>query len=202
MKITDVRIFYGASIYHKRPVCRLQLAPDSPTEVLTKPISPLLLKNASHLTRQLGVLPGNKPLETINIGEMLLSLIHAITLNLGEIINFSKVLRTFILNSEVKAEVSSGGSSTSKISGIIDWIGERKDGDKGIELFLRSRSGNKVFILGENVEQASYNGSKRSLSISETPETCPICKSGISAKDATIQCPSCSVKAHKDHFLY
>jgi len=118
-----------------------------------------------------------------------------------EPINFSKVLRTFVLNTDVKAEISSGGSSTSKISGVVDWIGERKDGDKGIELFLRSRSGNKVFILGENIEQASYNGSKQSLTISETPETCPICKSGISAKDATIQCPSCSVKAHKDHFL-
>ena len=118
-------------------------------------------------------------------------------------INFSKVLRTFVLNTEIKAEVSSGGSSASKISGIVDWIGERKDGDKGIELFLRSRSGNKVFILGNNIEQAIFNGSKRSLSISETPETCPICKSAISAKDEIITCPNrdCNVKAHKDHFL-
>ncbi len=118
-----------------------------------------------------------------------------------EPINFSKVLRTFILNSEVKGEVSSGGSAATKISGVIDWIGERKDGSKGIELFLRSRSGNKVFVLGENIEQASFNSSKRTLSVSETPESCPICKSGISAKDQTIRCPSCNVKAHKDHFL-
>ncbi|NVM54034.1 MAG: hypothetical protein HWN66_10070 [Candidatus Helarchaeota archaeon] len=118
-----------------------------------------------------------------------------------ETINFIKVLRTFILNTEVKAEISSFGASSSKVSGTIEWVGERKDGEKGIELFLRSRSGNKVFILGGNVEQALFNSSKRVLIITETPEQCPICKSGIATRAATIQCPSCGVKAHKDHFL-
>ncbi len=118
-----------------------------------------------------------------------------------EPINFNKVLRTFVLNTELKAEISSGGSNATKISGIVDWIGERKDGQKGIELFLRSRSGVKVFVFGDNVEQVLYNNSKRTLIISETPEQCPICKSIIAAKDVTIQCPSCAIRAHKDHFL-
>ena len=138
----------------------------------------------------------------LNGPEMLMQ--NLIQLSQGEKqepINFSKVLRTFVLNSEVKAEISSAGSTATKISGIVDWIGERKDGQKGIELFLRGRSGNKVFILGGNVEQALFNGSKRSLIISETPELCPICKSIMSAKETTISCPSCGVKAHKDHFL-
>ena len=126
---------------------------------------------------------------------------NLIQLSQPEPINFSKVLRTFILNTELKADVSSGGASATKISGIIDWIGERKDGQKGVEMFLRSRTGNKVFVFGDNIEQALYNGSKRSLTISETPEQCPICKSIISAKDVTIQCPSCNIRAHKDHFL-
>ncbi|MHA1266746.1 MAG: hypothetical protein ACTSRS_16035 [Candidatus Helarchaeota archaeon] len=116
-------------------------------------------------------------------------------------ITFSKVLRTFVLNTEVKAEISSAGSNSDKITGIVDWVGERKDGQKGIELFLRSRAGNKVFVFGENVERALFNGSKRVLTISETPEICPICKAGIAAKDPVISCPSCKVKAHRDHFL-
>ena len=118
-----------------------------------------------------------------------------------EALNFSKVLRTFIINTELKAEISSSGSSATKVSGVVEWSGERKDGGQGIELFLRARTGNKVFILGDNVENAFYNGAKRTLSISETPDTCPICKSMISAKDVIIQCPACNVKAHKDHFL-
>ncbi|MHA1129961.1 MAG: hypothetical protein ACTSQI_02160 [Candidatus Helarchaeota archaeon] len=118
-----------------------------------------------------------------------------------EPLNFSQVLRTFIINTELKGEISTTGSSNSKVSGIIEWIGERKDGGKGIELFLRSRSGNKVFSLGENLEQALFNPQKRVLILAETPETCPICKSGISAKDEIITCPACGVKAHKDHFL-
>ena len=118
-----------------------------------------------------------------------------------EALKFVKVLHTYVINTELKAEISSGGASANKINGIIDWIGERKDGQRGVELFLRSRSGNKVFILGENVESALFNGPKYSLTISETPETCPICKSTISAKDVIIECPACNVRAHKDHFL-
>lgn len=118
-----------------------------------------------------------------------------------EALEFTKVLRTFIVNSELKGEISTSGSSSSKISGIIEWIGERKDGGKGIELFLRSRSGNKVFVFGENLESATFNPQKRILSITETPENCPICKSVISSRDETIQCPACNIKAHKDHFL-
>lgn len=118
-----------------------------------------------------------------------------------EPLNYSKVLRTFVLNSEIKAEISSSGSNSDKMSGIVDWIGERKDGQNGIELFLRSRSGNKIFTFGENTAEASFNGLKRVLIISETPENCPICKSGITAKDTVISCPSCNVRAHRDHFL-
>ncbi|MFX1295620.1 MAG: hypothetical protein ACFFD2_12315 [Promethearchaeota archaeon] len=115
---------------------------------------------------------------------------------------FNKVLRTFVINTELKGEISSsGGSSATKISGIIEWIGERKDGAKGIELFLRSRSGNKVFIFGENIDKASFNPQKRLLAISEIPDTCPICKSEISTRDDVISCPACSAKAHKSHFL-
>jgi len=112
-----------------------------------------------------------------------------------------KVLRTFVIDTELKAEISSGGATSNKVTGIVDWIGERKDGQKGIELFLRSRSGGKVFILGENVESALFNGQKYMLTISETPEVCPICKSTISARDIVIQCPACNVRAHKEHFL-
>ncbi|MHA1648999.1 MAG: hypothetical protein ACTSYB_02305 [Candidatus Helarchaeota archaeon] len=116
-------------------------------------------------------------------------------------LSFTKVLRTFILNTELKGEISTSGSSGNKVSGIIEWIGERKDGNKGIELFLRSRSGNKVFIFGENVQTASFNPQKLFLAIQEIPEQCPICKSAIAARDEIIQCPACGVKAHKDHFL-
>ena len=116
-------------------------------------------------------------------------------------ITFNQVLRTFIINDELKAEISSSGSAESKVSGVIEWIGERKDGEKGIELFIRSRSGNKVFIIGENIDKAFYNPPKKTLTISEVPEMCPICKAMISAKDQIIQCPACNVKAHKDHFL-
>ena len=118
-----------------------------------------------------------------------------------ESLNVIKVLHTFIINTELKAEISSGGAAANKVSGVVDWIGERKDGQKGVELFLRSRSGNKVFMLGENVESALFNGQKYSLTISETPEVCPICKAIMSAKDAIIACPACNVRAHKDHFL-
>jgi DNA-directed RNA polymerase subunit RPC12/RpoP len=117
-----------------------------------------------------------------------------------EALSFNKVLRTFIINNELKADVSSSGSTASKVSGTVEYIGERKDGGKGIEMFLRSRSGNKVFVLGEeNVEKALF--SKRTLTISEVAQTCPICKSVISSKDVTIQCPACGVSAHKDHLL-
>jgi hypothetical protein len=138
----------------------------------------------------------------LNGPEMLMQDLHQLTqVGKQEALKFVKVLRTFVISSELKAEISSGGASANKVSGVVDWIGERKDGQKGVELFLRSRSGNKVFILGENVESALFNGPKYSLTISETPELCPICKSMISAKDVIIQCPACSVRAHKDHFL-
>ncbi len=138
----------------------------------------------------------------LNGPEMLLqNMVQMTQQDKAEPLNFSQVMRTFIINSELKGEFSTAGSSGSKITGIIEWIGERKDGSKGVEIFLRSRSGNKVFTLGGGIEQALFNPQKRILMIEETPETCPICKSGISAKDETISCPACGVKAHKDHFL-
>ncbi|MFX1297936.1 MAG: hypothetical protein ACFFD2_24195 [Promethearchaeota archaeon] len=118
-----------------------------------------------------------------------------------ESLSFNKVLRTFIINNELKGEISTSGGLSDKISGLIEWIGERKDGARGIELFLRSRSGEKIFIFGDNIDTALYNPQKRLLIISEVPEICPICKSGISATDEAISCPACSVRAHKDHFL-
>ena len=55
-----------------------------------------------------------------------------------EPIDFRKVLRTFVINTDVKAEISSSGSSATKVSGIVDWIGERKDGEKGVELLTNA----------------------------------------------------------------
>jgi Zn finger protein HypA/HybF involved in hydrogenase expression len=139
----------------------------------------------------------------LNGPEMLMQDLHQLTTvgkQVGEL-KFIKVLRTFIINTELKAEISTEGTSANKVIGVVDWIGERKDGQKGVELFLRSRSGNKVFVFGENDETALFNGQKNSLTISEAAETCLICKSVISAKDVVIQCPSCGVRAHKDHFL-
>jgi len=118
---------------------------------------------------------------------------------------FTKVLRTFVLETPIKAEISisSGGSTVSKITGTVKWIGDRRDGNPGIELFLDSRNSNsKPIVFGtENLDNASFNTEKRLLILSQVPSICPVCKGVIKPTDTKIRCPACHVEAHKDHFL-
>ncbi|MHA1311439.1 MAG: hypothetical protein ACTSWR_06325 [Candidatus Helarchaeota archaeon] len=121
-----------------------------------------------------------------------------------EAFEITKVLRTFIFDSPLKAEISisKSGSPVSKISGTVKWIGDRRDGKKGIEIFLDSRENQKPFIIGiDNLESAKFNSEKRLLLISQVPLVCPVCKGIIKPGDVKIKCPACGVVAHKDHFL-
>jgi len=117
---------------------------------------------------------------------------------------FKKVLRTFIIDSPLRAEISlaSGGATVSKISGKIKWIGDRRDGKPGIEIFLEKSENKKPLIIGsENLDSAIFNTEKRLLMFSQVPPICPVCKGIIKPSDTKIKCPACGVEAHKDHFL-
>ncbi|MBD3230497.1 MAG: hypothetical protein GF329_20120 [Candidatus Lokiarchaeota archaeon] len=117
---------------------------------------------------------------------------------------FTKVLRTFVFDSPIKAEISisSGSSTVSRVSGTVRWIGERRDGNDGIEIFLDTNGDSKPFSLGsENLDSAKFNSDKRVLSLSQVPKICPVCKGVIKPNDSKIKCPACKIEAHKDHFL-
>ncbi|TFF85885.1 MAG: E3 ubiquitin-protein ligase [Promethearchaeota archaeon] len=115
---------------------------------------------------------------------------------------FTKVLRTFVFDSPIKAEISiSSGNTSSKISGQIKWIGERRDGNAGIEIFLEANDSKPLSLGTENIDSASFNSDKRILSLSKVPKICPVCKAVIKPTDTIIRCPACKIEAHKDHFL-
>ena len=137
--------------------------------------------------------------------KLVMAIINAVkTERSKESFETTKVLHTYIFESTLKAEISisSGGSSASKTSGIIKWIGDRKDGNAGVEVYVESRDSNNTFTFGtENLERATFNSEKRMISVSQVPKTCPVCKGVIAPSDSKIQCPACKIEAHRDHFL-
>ena len=121
-----------------------------------------------------------------------------------EPISFTKVLRTYVFESLVKAEISisTGGSSTSKVSGTVKWIGDRRDGNNGVEVFVESKDQNMTYTFGEdNLDFATFSSERRTLLLSQVPVICPVCKGVIKPSETTISCPGCQVQAHKEHFL-
>lgn len=117
---------------------------------------------------------------------------------------FTKVLRTFIFDTPIKAEISisKDGSTVSKTSGNVKWIGDRRDGNDGVEIFLDIKDDSKSFLLGlENLDSASFDSGKRILSLSQVPAICPVCKGVLKPSDSKIKCPACGINAHRDHFL-
>jgi len=117
---------------------------------------------------------------------------------------FTKVLRTYVFESPIKAEISivSSSSTISKISGIIKWIGDRRDDKPGIEIFLDKLDKPKPLVFGsENLDKAVFNSEKRILLLSQVPAICPVCKGVIKPTETKIKCPACATEAHRDHFL-
>jgi len=122
-----------------------------------------------------------------------------------ETLVFSKILHTYILDTTVKADIYDSDKETAnKTSGRVEWIGNRRETVKGVELFMSfgRNEEKKIFNFGPDTTKTfDYNPSKRLFSIVKIPLSCPVCKGPILTKQDTISCPNCKVAAHKDHFL-
>ncbi len=117
--------------------------------------------------------------------------------------SYTKTLKTFLFDNAIKATIhSSDDPGATKISGNVEWIADRRDQEKGVEFFVRTRSEGKVVSIGlHNLKSATYNPQKRSFEIVQNPITCPVCNKPIQADQTTISCPNCHVQAHKEDFL-
>ena len=120
-------------------------------------------------------------------------------------IQYSKILHTYILETDVKADIlESDKPNANKITAKVEWIGNRRETVKGVELFCSfGRNQEKqIFNFGTDTTQNfEYNPQKRIFSIIRIPNYCPVCNGPIATKHETISCPNCKVVAHKDHFL-
>ncbi|MHA1798843.1 MAG: hypothetical protein ACTSVY_10405 [Candidatus Helarchaeota archaeon] len=120
-------------------------------------------------------------------------------------ISYSKILHTYLLDTDVKVNIlESDRPNANLISGRVEWIGNRREAVKGVELFcsLGRNQGKKLFNFGlDTTKSFEYNPQKRLISIVQIPLSCPVCNGPISAKQDTISCPNCKTVAHKDHFL-
>lgn len=116
---------------------------------------------------------------------------------------YEQVLHTYIFDTPLKVEIhESDDPQASKMVGTIQWMGDRKDEQKGVELFIKTRNDKNNLILGiNNTQEFSFDPIKRIFKIIQAAQKCPICKRGITGKEDTISCPNCSVNAHKDEFL-
>ena len=120
-------------------------------------------------------------------------------------LQYSKILHTYILETDVKVDIlESDKPNANKISGKLEWIGNRREAVKGVELFCSfGRNQDKqIFNFGnETTKSFEYSPQKRLFSIVQIPNYCPVCNGPIATKHETISCPNCKVVAHKDHFL-
>jgi len=118
-------------------------------------------------------------------------------------LSYTRTMNTFLFDNTIKATIlSSDNSATSKLSGTVEWIGDRRDKEKGVEFFIRSRGEGNIITIGiNNLKTAKYNHQKRSFSITQNPITCPVCNQAILPDQKTISCPNCHVIAHKDDYL-
>ena len=118
-------------------------------------------------------------------------------------LSYTQTLNTFLFDNDIKATIySSDQPGASKVSGTVEWLGDRKDREKGIEIFIRTRGESQAVIIGlNNLKSAKYNPQKRSFSIVQNPLSCPVCNQAILPSQKTISCPNCHVIAHKDDYL-
>lgn len=118
-------------------------------------------------------------------------------------LTYTKTLRTYLFDNEIKAIIySSNDPNAPKFSGSVEWIGDRKDEERGTEFFIRSRTEAKIFTFGiNNTKSCSYNPQKRSFNLIQNPLTCPVCNKPILPSQDTISCPNCHTLAHKKDFL-
>ncbi|NHI91365.1 MAG: hypothetical protein EAX96_02605 [Candidatus Lokiarchaeota archaeon] len=118
---------------------------------------------------------------------------------------YSKILHTYILESELKADIlESDKPNANRLSVKVEWIANRRESVKGIEVFCSFGRNQEKQILNFGVETTKsfdYNPQKRLLTIVQIPKYCPVCNGPIATKHETISCPNCKVVAHKDHFL-
>ncbi|MHC1591174.1 MAG: RING finger protein [Candidatus Helarchaeales archaeon] len=118
-------------------------------------------------------------------------------------ISFEQVLHTYIFDTPIKAEIyESDAPNASKIVGTVQWIGDRKDEENGVELFIKTRTEKRNVLLGiKNTQEFEYDPVKRSFKVIQAALKCPICKNIITSRQETIKCPNCNVVAHRDEFL-
>lgn len=120
-----------------------------------------------------------------------------------EDLTYQQVLHTYLFDTTIKAEVyDSDSPNASKITGTVQWIGDRKDEKNGFELFIKTRTEKNNVVVGMNeTQEFSYDPLKRLIKIVRATQACPICKGVIAARQETIKCPNCQVIAHRDEFL-
>ena len=118
-------------------------------------------------------------------------------------LSYTKTLKTYLFDNEITAIIyASDQPNASKFGGTVEWIGDRRDDEKGTEFFIRSRSEGRVLSFGiNNVKVCNYNPHKRSFNIIQNPVTCPVCNKPILPDQSTISCPNCHVVAHKEDYL-
>jgi len=92
-------------------------------------------------------------------------------------LSYTKTLKTYLFDNEITATIyASDQPNASKFGGTVEWIGDRRDDEKGTEFFIRSRSEGRVLSFGiNNVKVCNYNPNKRSFNIIQNPVTCPVC---------------------------
>lgn len=90
MRVSDLRFFVGASLYHREPVCRLSLVPQSRAERLDGAVSSGLIGRATALFPRLDeVLAG---VRVVDMGHFLLGLIEVLFDRVGQRLAFKNVL--------------------------------------------------------------------------------------------------------------
>ena len=122
-----------------------------------------------------------------------------------EQITYSKILHTYIFDTSIKADIlESEKPNAPRMSGKVEWIGNRIEAIKGVELFISfgRNEDKKLLNFGtDSTKSFDYNPQKRLFTIIKIPLNCPVCEAPISPKHDTISCPNCKAVAHKDHFL-
>jgi len=113
--------------------------------------------------------------------------------NKKEPLSYTKAYKTYLFDNDIRATIySSDDPAASKFSGSVEWIGDRRSGEKGSEFFIRSRGEGKVFSLGlNNIKSCKYNPQKRFFNIIQSPLTCPVCNKPVEPQQDTISCPNC-----------
>lgn len=152
---------------------------------------------------------GRKSKNMVNIMPLVLKgsqdLVDTLVTNV-EGIKVTKVIQTFVMENN-NLEMVIGRDGKSLFSGVVRWIGNRTDGNRGtvfcVEKSSRSGVEHKIVTPTEDTAQAiGFDPKKNVIKIAAKESVkCSVCGKGIQIFDEILACPLCNSKAHADHLV-